>query len=160
MGNPADAPLQPHEERFWRALMRVLVALPRGLDDDLLRGTGLTLTEYTVLMHLSEAGNRELRMTDLAAATALSASRITRVVDSLQSRGLVAKRRHAEDARGNVAGLTDKGFERLVGAWPAHLASARRRVIDHLDCAALDGLADQFVEVAAKLDPGGPTRPC
>ncbi|WP_406453508.1 MarR family transcriptional regulator [Streptomyces sp. NBC_01622] len=83
--------------------MRVIVALPRSSDDDLLRSTGLTLTEYVVLMSLSEGENQELRMANLAAATALSASRITRVVDALQSRGQVVKRRYEGDARGNVA---------------------------------------------------------
>lgn len=97
------------EERLWRALMRVVVALPRSLDDDLLRATGLTLTEYVVPMSLSEAANQELRMADLAAATALSASRITRVVDALQSRGQVVKRRYEADAYGNVATLTPEG---------------------------------------------------
>lgn len=90
----AEDPLTAQEERFWRALMRVIIALPRSLDDDLLRSTGLTLTEYVVLMNLSEAENQELRMADLASATALSASRITRVVDALQSRGQVVKRRY------------------------------------------------------------------
>ena len=74
--------------------MRVIVALPRSLDDDLLRATGLTLTEYLVLMNLSEAENQELRMADLAAAAALSASRITRVVEALQGRDQVVKRRY------------------------------------------------------------------
>ncbi|MFD7402254.1 hypothetical protein ACFV7R_06175 [Streptomyces sp. NPDC059866] len=71
-------PLTVDEERFWRALMRVTVALPRSLDADLLRSTGLSLTDHVVLVNLSEAKNQELRMTDLAAACALSASRITR----------------------------------------------------------------------------------
>ncbi|WP_416959990.1 MarR family transcriptional regulator [Streptomyces sp. Agncl-13] len=60
-------------------------------------------------MSLSEAENQELCMADLAAATALSASRITRVVDALQSRGQVVKRRCEADARGNVATLTPEG---------------------------------------------------
>ncbi|WP_406273933.1 MarR family transcriptional regulator [Actinacidiphila glaucinigra] len=81
-----EAPLDSDEERFWRALMRV-VALPKALDDDLLKATGLTLSEYTVLMHLSEADGGELRVGDLASSTALSLSRISRVVNSLQARG-------------------------------------------------------------------------
>ncbi|MFF4304856.1 MarR family winged helix-turn-helix transcriptional regulator [Streptomyces sp. NPDC001601] len=148
----ADIPLTAQEERLWRALMRVIVALPRSLDDDLLRSTGLTLTEYAVLMNLSEAENQELRMTDLASATALSASRITRVVDALQSRGQVVKRRYEWDARGNVATLTPEGLKRLQDAYPVHLASARRRVVDLLDGRSVAAMARQFEAVVEKLD--------
>jgi DNA-binding MarR family transcriptional regulator len=147
-----DAALTAQEERFWRALMRVIVALPRSLDDDLLRSTGLTLTEYVVLMSLSEAENQELRMADLAAATALSASRITRVVDALQSRGQVVKRRYEGDARGNVATLTPEGMKRLQSAYPVHLASARKRVMDHLDGRSLSAMVRQFETVVEKFD--------
>jgi DNA-binding MarR family transcriptional regulator len=148
----ADGPLDPEEERLWRALMRVMVLLPKALDDDLLKSTGLTLSEYSVLMHLSEAADRELRMTDLATATALSVSRISRVVDMLQARGWVAKRRHAKDARGSVASLTGEGLRRLESAYPTILLSARRRVVDHLDRASLSGVADQVQEIAYHLD--------
>ncbi|MFE9606181.1 MarR family winged helix-turn-helix transcriptional regulator [Streptomyces hokutonensis] len=148
----AEDPLTAQEERFWRALMRVIVALPRSLDDDLLRATGLTLTEYVVLMSLSEAENQELRMADLASATALSASRITRVVDALQSRGQVVKRRYEGDARGNVATLTPDGMKRLQAAYPVHLASARKRVMDHLDGRSLSAMVRQFETVVDKFD--------
>ncbi|MDV9169988.1 MarR family transcriptional regulator [Streptomyces sp. W16] len=148
----AEDPLTAQEERFWRALMRVIVALPRSLDDDLLRATGLTLTEYVVLMNLSEAENQELRMADLASATALSASRITRVVDALQSRGQVVKRRYEGDARGNVAKLTPDGMKRLQAAYPVHLASARKRVMDHLDGRSLSAMVRQFETVVEKFD--------
>ncbi|MEV0738766.1 MarR family transcriptional regulator [Streptomyces sp. NPDC050549] len=148
----ADDALTVQEERFWRALMRVIVALPRSLDDDLLRSTGLTLTEYVVLMSLSEAENQELRMADLAAATALSPSRITRVVDALQGRGQVVKRRYEGDARGNVATLTPEGMKRLQAAYPVHLASARKRVMDHIDGRSLAAMVRQFETVVEKFD--------
>ncbi|WP_427917509.1 MarR family transcriptional regulator [Streptomyces sp. cg40] len=132
--------------------MRVIVALPRSLDDDLLRATGLTLTEYVVLTSLSEAENQELRMADLAAATALSASRITRVVDALRSRGQVVKQRYEGDARGNVATLAPDGMKRLEAAYPVHLASARKRVMDQLDGRSLSAMVRQFETVVEKFD--------
>jgi len=146
-------PLDVEEERLWRALQRVTIALPRVLEDDLLRSTGLSLTEYAVLMNLSEANDHELRMTELATATALSASRITRVVDQLQSRGLVHKRKCEDDGRSNIASITDEGFSRLEAAYPNHLASARRHVISHLDPRTTKRLADVLVKVAEQLDP-------
>jgi DNA-binding MarR family transcriptional regulator len=82
----------------------------------MLRTTGLTANEYTTLMHLSEAPKRELRMAELANVAGLSASRMTRLVDDLQSRNLVARRPSAIDGRGNVAKLTPQGLARLKSA--------------------------------------------
>jgi DNA-binding MarR family transcriptional regulator len=141
-------PLNTHEERLWRALQRVLVALPRILEEDLLQQTGLSLTEYSVLMNLSEADGRQLRMADLAQATALSASRMSRVVASLHGRGLVLKQRCDGDGRGYVACLTDEGLARLEGAYPAHLSSARRRVLDQIAPAMTGPLGDFLTGVA------------
>ena len=148
---PASEPLSSAEERLWRSLQRLLVALPRALHEDLLRSTGLSLSQYIVLMHLSEVADNRMRMTDLAAATALSASRITRLVETLRVQGLVVKRRLSTDARGSVAVLTEVGRQRLLGAYPAHLASARRRVLDQLDPALVHGLAEELQAVAEPL---------
>jgi DNA-binding MarR family transcriptional regulator len=103
-------------------------------------------------MHLSEAPNRELRMADLANATDLSASRMTRLVDDLQSRGLVTKTASSSDARGNVARLTPRGRAKLKSAWPVHLASVRRRFFDCINAEAADGVARALAGVAAHLE--------
>jgi DNA-binding MarR family transcriptional regulator len=147
-------PLNTTEEAFWRALMRVVLSLPRRLDSDLVRSVGITANEYTTLMRLSEAPGRELRMADLANAAALSASRMTRLVDDLQVRGLVSKRASAQDGRGNVATLTPAGLEKLKRAWPAHLASVRGRVFDHVDSGTVASAAQALTEIAARLDAG------
>ena len=125
-------PLDGEEELLWRALTRLAISLPRDLDADLLQDTGLSLTEYAMLMNLSEAPDRQLRMAELASATGMSASRVTRVIDQLQQQNLVTKQRCAGDGRGNVAALTTAGLSRLRQAYPSHLASARRHVLNHL----------------------------
>ncbi len=145
-------PLSPTEEALWRAVMRIVKAIPRHLDSDLMRGVGLTASDYTTIMHLSEAPNRELRMADLANATDLSASRMTRLVDDLQSRGLVTKTASSSDARGNVARLTPRGIAKLRSAWPVHLASVRRRFFDYIDVVAVERVADALAEVALHLE--------
>src|SRR5580658_4227266 len=131
-------PLSPTEEALWRAVMRIVKVIPRHLDSDLTRGAGLTASEYTTIMHLSEAPGRERRMADLASATDLSASRMTRLVDDLQSRGLVTKTASSSDARGNVARLTPRGMTKLKSAWPVHLASVRGRFLDCFDAGELE----------------------
>jgi DNA-binding MarR family transcriptional regulator len=147
-------PLSPTEEALWRAVMRIVKVLPRHLDSDLARDAGLTASEYTTMMHLSEAPNRELRMADLANATDLSASRMTRLVDDLQSRGLVTKTASSSDARGNVARLTPRGMTKLKSAWPVHLASVRRRFFDCMDETSVQRAAEALTEVAAHLEDG------
>lgn len=71
------------------ATMRIVNVLPLHLDADSMRGVGLTAGEYRVLATLSEAPHRQRRMTDLVNGAGLSASRTTRLVDDLPSRGLV-----------------------------------------------------------------------
>jgi DNA-binding MarR family transcriptional regulator len=133
-------------------MMRIVKVMPRVLDGDLMKGAGLSASEYTTLMHLSEAPESELRMADLAGATGLSASRMTRLVDGLQSTGLVTKTASSVDARGNVAKLTKRGEAKLKSAWPVHLESVRNHFFNAVDERALEGLASMMTRVADGLD--------
>jgi DNA-binding MarR family transcriptional regulator len=154
----AMEPLSPAEESLWRALMHIVKALPRILDTDLIQGSGLSTSEYSAIMHLSEAPNRELRMNDLAGACGLSGSRMTRLVDDLQSRSLVTKVASSTDARGNVAKLTARGMKKLRAAWPVHLHSVRTRFLDHVDVASVEIVSDALSAVADRLEAAGRER--
>lgn len=134
--------LDSTEEAFWRALLRVVIALPRALDADLTRSTGLTMTEMVVLIALLDAPGRELRMSQIAEVTALSPSRVTRIVADLQGRRLVAKRVSADDGRGNVTALTPEGRKQIRRTYPGRLRSVRGRVIDRVDPSHLPLLLD------------------
>src|SRR5580658_6826876 len=149
---PKMEPLTASEELFWRALMRILLTLPRHLDRDMVQAVGMTANEYTTVMSLSEAPNREMRMADLANATGLSASRTTRLVDDLVIRGFVIKRASSVDGRGNIAKLTPKGMGKVKAAWPAHLESVRDRVFDHLDPIAVENAAAVLNTLAAIIE--------
>ena len=144
--------LSETEEAFWRALMRIALSLRRRLDSELMGEVGISSNEYLTLMSLSEAPERELRMTDLANATALSASRVTRLVDELQSQGLVAKRACAGDGRGNVASLTSAGRAKVRAAWGVHVSSLRALMFDHVDAASVSDAAQTLSDIAAQLD--------
>jgi DNA-binding MarR family transcriptional regulator len=143
--------LNPDEERLWRSLLHIIVALPRSLDDDLIRATGVTLTEYTALMNLSEAPNRQLRVCGLADVMGLSASRVSRLVDQLASHGLAYKTRSPDDGRGYIVAIADDGLHRLQRAYPEHLASARRRVVDQLTAADISQIAQVLSQLADQL---------
>lgn len=151
--------LSQTEEVLWRSLMRLVVTLPRALGDDLVRAKGMTANEYTTLMHLSEAPNRELGITDVAAAAALSVSRMSRLLDDLQARGLILKRRSEADGRGNIACLTRQGFAALKSAYPEHLASVRRLVLDHINEADKVRMAGALEAVAIGVDESALRRP-
>jgi len=125
-------PLDRDEQAAWRAIVRAVLVLPKALDADLLASCGLSLAEYTVLMHLSEAGG-SMRMNELATESILSASGVTRLVERMERQGLVVREQAAGDGRGMTATLTEAGLERLHEAYPHHLASVRANAIDHLD---------------------------
>jgi DNA-binding MarR family transcriptional regulator len=150
---PEDlTPLDAVEEAAWRALARFFVAAPRLLDEDLQRGAHMSLSAYTILLHLSEAPGRELRMTELANRAYLSGSRTTRLVDELIADRLVRKERNAGDGRGFDVTLTDEGMAALRRAYPVHLRSVRSRVLDHVAPSALPCFAQAVIAIAASLE--------
>jgi DNA-binding MarR family transcriptional regulator len=144
-------PLDAIEEPAWRALARFFVVAPRLLDEDLQRGAHISLSAYTILLHLSEAPGRALRMTELANRAYLSGSRTTRLVDELIADGLVAKERNAADGRGFDVTLTEEGLATLQRAYPVHLRSVRARVLDHVDRSTLPCFAKAVSAIAESL---------
>jgi DNA-binding MarR family transcriptional regulator len=144
-------PLDAIEEPAWRALARFFVVAPRLLDEDLQRGAHISLSAYTILLHLSEAPGRALRMTELANRAYLSGSRTTRLVDELIADGLVAKERNAADGRGFDVTLTEEGLTALQRAYPVHLRSVRARVLNHVDRSTLPCFAEAMCAIADSL---------
>ena len=144
------APLSPDELLLWQSLGRLVHSLPRALEDDMSR-TGVTMTEFAVLLILSQEPDNRMRMAALASAVGLTPSRITRVVDDLAKHGLVRKERHSQDSRGNDAVLTDTGLHAMQKIQPAHLASARRRVVDRIPHSLLPDLAKTLTDLADSL---------
>jgi DNA-binding MarR family transcriptional regulator len=154
------APLAEEEAAFWRSLIRITTVLPRALDDQFLPETGLTITDYGVLVALSEAPDHLLRISALAATTGLSLSRISRVVDDLTRRGLVEKRRCAEDGRASNAVLTAAGLAKLEAAFPGHLARVRASVFAHLSAEDIRTAGPVLARLAVAMEATPPTDDC
>jgi DNA-binding MarR family transcriptional regulator len=142
-------PLSDAEEAVVRALGRVMLVLPRALDADLAGAERMSLSEYTALRILSETAGQRMRMNELAAACDMSMSGMTRLAARLEALGFVERVPCESDARGFNAVLTQAGLARLREAWPAHLASVRRHVFDHLGDLDLRTLARALEAMAA-----------
>jgi hypothetical protein len=113
------APLTAQEEAAWRALARAVLVIPRMLDAEMLESQGLNITEYNVLMNLSEAPDHSLRMSELANFVSITVSGLTRVVERLSRRGLVERARRKRWPR-PVGGAHARGS----GAAAASMAKA------------------------------------
>jgi DNA-binding MarR family transcriptional regulator len=141
--------LSNDEQRAWRRLAAVVTLLPAVLDSQLQRDVDLTHYEYWVLAMLSEAPDRALRMSELAALSNGSLSRLSHVVSRLDRRGYVRRDRTPEDGRGWVATLTDSGHAKIVASAPGHVEEVRRRVFDTLtkaQVAQLDELCSAILK--------------
>ncbi len=143
--------LSPAELTAWRTFLRAHATVVRRLEAELLLEHALPLAFYDVLVQLSEAPDRRLRMTELAERVLLSRSGLTRLADRLERDGLIERRPCPSDARGTLAVLTDAGLARLREAWPTHARGVAEHVTGRLS-------ADEVVllaELLGKLVEGG-----
>ncbi|GIE92768.1 MarR family winged helix-turn-helix transcriptional regulator [Paractinoplanes rishiriensis] len=140
-------PLNDAELITWRTFIESSWQLHTRLEDELRATTGLSMNDYHVLVVLSEAPDRRLRMGELAGRLVFSPSRITYQINSMVKRGLVRKQPCPEDGRGQEAILTEEGLAALEYAAPLHLITVRDRFIDHLDPDELDVIARVFDKV-------------
>jgi len=120
--------LSTAELSTWRTFLRAHATVTRRLEAELIAEHELPLASYDVLVQLSEAPDRRLRMTELADRVLLSRSGLTRLADRLERDGLISRQACPSDARGTLAVLTDAGLARLQAAWPTH----RRGVAEHV----------------------------
>ena len=133
--------LSEDEQRAWRTFGTATRLLTERLDRDL-QEAGMPLTYYELLVMLSEAPGRTLRMAELAKWTRSKPSRISHAVNKLEQAGWVRREHYAADRRGWLAVLTDEGFEALRAAAPKHVTSVRAHLIDVLTPAQLRQLEE------------------
>ncbi len=143
--------LDESEQRVWRAYLATSQQLWDRLDDELQSGTGMPLSEYEILVRLSEAPDRRLRMSQLADLVVHSRSRLTHTVARMEGRDLVARRPCLEDGRGVLAELTDHGYQVLAEAAPVHVQSVRRHMFDPLSSEEVEVLGRAMRKIAESL---------
>lgn len=121
--------LDDGQQRSWRALLLGTTLLMDRLDADLRREFDISLTEYEILVRLSERDG-QMRMAQLADALAHSRSRVTHTVGRMEKAGYVVRSVSPEDRRGIIASLTDEGMSLLVAAAPMHVEGVRAYLVD------------------------------
>ena len=139
-GAPADAErtepdvpwLTAEQQRAWRWYLSGTARLTEALTRQLEQDAGLSLSEYEILVRLSEADRHTLRMSELASSLVHSRSRLTHTVTRLERRGLVRRETCADDGRGVNCVMTDAGYALLVESAPGHVRAVRENLVDLL----------------------------
>ena len=144
VGDDGVARWSPTHSDAWIGMLETHKALTRTLDAELDAEHGLTLSALEVLGRLAAVPERRLGLSRLAAECALSLSRISRIVDDLQRRGLVVKSPSPADARATDATLTGAGLDLTRAAQATHFTSVQRRFFEQLSPEELGTLAEVF----------------
>jgi DNA-binding MarR family transcriptional regulator len=139
--------LSDDEQAAWRPFVALLFRFPALLDAQLQKDAGISHFEYMVLSSLSEAPDRTLRMSQLAAMASGSMSRLSHVVSRLENRGWVRREPSPGDGRFINAVLTDAGWQKVVETAPGHVAAVRRLLIDELSPSDLGNLGQISAQI-------------
>jgi DNA-binding MarR family transcriptional regulator len=145
--------LDAEEQRAWRAWLFSAQLLQDRLDRELTHSTGISHAYYEILVALSEAPERMMRMSELADRCLSSRSRLSHAVSRLEERGWVRRQVCAEDGRGQLAVLTEEGFAALDAAAPVHVESVRTHLFDQLTPQQVENMRDLGETLLAHLDP-------
>ncbi|MER8183767.1 MarR family transcriptional regulator [Kitasatospora sp. NPDC094015] len=147
----AETPwLTAAEQRFWRAHLEVSKLLDYQLSREL-QPHNLAINDYEILVVLSEAPDRRMRMTDLATATLQSKSRLSHQITRMESAGLVLRQECPGDRRGLYANLTDLGWETMQKVAPDHVRSVRQHFVDRFTPEQIDAMYQALAPVAEHL---------
>ena len=144
--------LNDDEMLAWRSFIETSGDLLRAIERDL-APFGLDRGDYQLLAMLSEADDGRLRLCDLADTLRLTPSGLTRRMEGVVRKKLVAKSRSTDDRRVTYAHITPKGLELLKKAAPHHLRSVRALMIDHLTPSEIKALGSAFSKIASNLEP-------
>ncbi len=154
--------LSSDEQRTWRAYLGATKLLASQLERDLQRSAGFTHAYYEILVRLSEAPDRRLRMSELADAADSSRSRLSHAVARLEELGWVVRESCPSDRRGAFARLTDEGLRALAEAAPSHVESVRTHLFDPLtedDVRRLRAISEKLLVALRDKGAAGSTFP-
>ena len=143
--------LDPLELRAWRGLIETTALLRRRSDQLLLADSGLSGSDYPVLVTLHELGEGTIRLTELAERIGWEQSRLSHHLVRMERRGLVSRRPHAADRRGSEVVISEQGRTVFLAATTAHSRTVRTHFADVLSTAQLEALAEAMEALARHL---------
>ncbi|MEM9135373.1 MAG: MarR family transcriptional regulator [Actinomycetota bacterium] len=144
-----DPWLDETEMRIWLAFLEATGRVGQLLDATVKKAASLSFEDYEVLVHLSEADEHRLRMTELSGRLLHSQARLTQRINRLSERGLVRREKCPEDRRGTFAVITDEGMDVITRVAPIHVADVRARLIDLIQPEERQVIATVLERVAA-----------
>ncbi|MCX3064131.1 MarR family winged helix-turn-helix transcriptional regulator [Streptomyces beihaiensis] len=142
--------LTDEEQCAWRTHLEVNRLLNYQLERDL-QPFGLTMNDYEILVNLSEADGHRMRMSDLAASTLQSKSRLSHQITRMENAGLVRRENCESDRRGLYTVLTDFGMETMRKVAPHHVTSVRQHFVDLMSPEELTALHKALTPIAEHL---------
>ncbi|MFJ2936549.1 MarR family winged helix-turn-helix transcriptional regulator [Streptomyces sp. NPDC087219] len=145
--------LTDEEQHVWRAYLHATTLLEDHLDRQLQRDAGMPHIYYGLLVQLSQAPRRRLRMTELAKSAKITRSRLSHAIARLEKNGWVRRENCPSDKRGQFARLTDEGMEVLRQNAPGHVAAVRQALFDRLSPDQVTQLGAIMRVMAEGLEP-------
>jgi DNA-binding MarR family transcriptional regulator len=147
--------LDHRQQHLWRSYLRSYQELYALLTALHLRESGMSSTDYAVLVPLSEAPDGVVRARDLGNELGWDRSRVSHHLARMEKRGMVVREECEEDARGLMVRLTPQGRRAIEAAAPAHAEAVQRHFFDLLSSKEVDTLTAVFDRVLDKLPHGG-----
>ncbi|MER6099385.1 MarR family transcriptional regulator [Streptomyces sp. NPDC001728] len=148
--------LSDEEQHVWRSYLHATTLLEDHLDRQLQRDAGMPHIYYGLLVQLSQAPRRRLRMTELAKSAKITRSRLSHAVARLEKSGWVRREDCPSDKRGQLARLTDEGAEVLRRTAPGHVTAVRQAMFDRLSPEQVEQLGTIMRVMAEGLEPQDP----
>jgi DNA-binding MarR family transcriptional regulator len=133
--------LDEREQRAWRGYLAMQARLQARLNRRLQDDSGLSLTDFDVLVALTDADDVRMRVHELADTLQWERSRLSHQLSRMQRRGLLEREDCEDDARGAFVVLTGAGRRAIERAAPGHVEAVRELVFDGLDDDQVDALA-------------------
>lgn len=144
--------LNEGQERAWRALQCMQMRLDGELARQLAADSGLSYSDYVVLVALTDRLNGRMRLFELAAVLGWEKSRVSHHVARMADRGFVKKEKCDADRRGAFVVVTKRGGKELEAAAPGHVAAVRQLFIDRLTPNQLAAVGEAAEAVLAAFD--------
>lgn len=146
--------LDADEQRAWRVWLNAHAMLSARLNRELQAHSGLSLSDYDVLVALTDVEERALRMFELGERLQWEKSRLSKHLARMDARGLIRRTPCADDRRGANVELTPEGREAIEKAAPDHVALVRELVFDGLDAEHVRALREVGESLLRRLSDG------